>query len=318
MVNILFICDKKYFKRKMSHVRFHYMGTLAKLPGVTSFKYWGNGWDEYDKAKTLQQNLDAMKVRYDVILCYKPLEHIGIKDVSIPKIISYNEMEPFDRTLNEIKESGAALIICHHKNEMERFQTAYPAVKYVHIPHCSDPRFFKDYELAKIYDIVLIGRLSSVAYPLRSRMAAIIQSLPPEYKTKIHVHPGYDVNKAYDDHLTVEFAKFINQSKIAVFCSGKDRTRFSKYTETAACGTVIAADIPNDDLSREEMKDFVVELSMSMSDDEIKNKLINHLKNPDLLKRYVQLGKEFAAKYTTQYYAKRMLEEINHILHTTK
>lgn len=318
MVNILHICDKKYYKRKMSRVRFHYMRALEKLPGVASFKYWGNGWLDYDSSISLQENINKLDTVYDLIICYKPLEHIGFKDVKIPKVISYNEMEPFERTLNEIKESGACLVICHHKNEMDRFVKAYPEVKYVHIPHCSDPKFFKDYGLEKIYDIVVVGRLSSEAYPLRTRLSQIVQSMAPQYTIKIHTHPGYDIKNAHDDHLTVDFAKFINQSKIAVFCSGKDHTRFSKYSEVAACAAAVAADIPDDDLSREEMKDFVIELSMSMSDEEIKNKLVNYLNNPELLKRCVDLGRVFANKYTTQYYAKRMLEEISAIVMISK
>lgn len=310
MVNILFLCNKKYFMHKMSRVRFHYIDAIALTPG-NYVKYWGCGWDDYDETTSLNDNIQTLLTKIDVIICYKPLEHIGINKTSIPKIISYNEMEPYDRTLAEIKDSKIDVVVCHHLNEMHKYQILNSTINFVNIPHCSDMRFFKDYDLPKKYDIILIGRLSSNAYPLRTRMVDIVEQMASKYNVFIHTHPGYDIQNADNNYQTIEFAKLINQSRLAIFCSGKDRTRFSKYTEVAACCTGIVADIPDE--NQDEFRKFVIEISMDMKTNYIIDKITYYLNNTSRLNVLIQNGKTFANKYTTQYYAQRMMNVIHNL-----
>ncbi len=299
-MNILFLCNNDYYNRKMSRVRFHYIDSL--LSNKINVKYWGINWNGYNNELTLQDNLNSINVCFDFIICYKPLEHKGVKDVNIPKIIIYNEMEPWERTLNELQQSNCSIAICHHVNEMRKFKYICPQVRYFYIPHCSDQRFFKDYNLPKIYDVAVIGRLSSDAYPLRTRLSLIVPSLSSKWKTIIHTHPGYDIDKAYDDHVTIEYAKFLNQCKIVAFCSGKDRTRFSKYTEACACGAMVVSDLPDDD-NIDEMKKFMAVIESSMTDKEILNKIKYYLEHDNERMTLINYGKEYANKYTTQYYS---------------
>jgi hypothetical protein len=135
--NILYLCDKNIFLNKMSRVRFNAMNALNKINNVI---YWGPNWNKYDINKTVDENIRLLKIKIHFIIYYKPEILKDIKSVTIPKIITYNEMWDENLTINEINNSSPDLIICHHKNDMEKYlleyskKITYPG-KFVHIPH---------------------------------------------------------------------------------------------------------------------------------------------------------------------------------------
>ena len=153
----------------MSRVRFHGIKALSKLVEV---KYWGLNWAGYNSKLTVQENMDTLPDEYDMAIAYKPLELKNFKDINIPKVLRYNEMYDVKWTMKEIRESGAQLVICHHLNDCELYQRHAPAhlpdVKFVYVGHCADPTVFKNYNLPKEYDILLLCAISP-RYPLRQK-----------------------------------------------------------------------------------------------------------------------------------------------------
>lgn len=308
MLNILYLVNKKTFIMKMSRVRFHGMKALGKMEKC-NIHYSGIGWDDFDNNLLVQENIDKMGIKFDMVIVYKPLEMKNFKDVTLPKCIRYNEMYNKKWTLGEIRDSGCELVICHHLNDCEEYQKMnIKGVKFVYVGHCAEKTIFKDYGLQKKYDLMLGGCLNPVRhYPLRNRLNRLMNEMSDKYKVYKHKHPGYNLKDAHTDRYLIEFAKAINQSRIVLTDSGKPRSRFGKYIEVPACGTVLVADLPKDNADD---YGYLIHIDMSMSDEDIKDKIAHYLENDDDYNNKVNKGLKFAKEYTQEKYAERLLKEI--------
>ncbi len=324
-MHILFLVPYKGpngYLNKMSRVRFHGMEAVGKLVDLT---YWGNDWEYWDNSLSVKENIEKVDgEKPDLIVTYKPLEMKGIKDVDIPVCLRYNESYDWEWTTKEIDESGAEFVVFHHSDDlhgpMSDYQKHYgDKVKCVHIPHCAEKEVFKDYGQEKDIDFLIAGATHAQTklgnhYPLRDRMVGILQKLSTMgYNVYKHPHPGYVHNDAYTNKYLIDFAKVINRAKICITCSGVPKSRFGKYIEIPMCNTAIAADIPHKQ-EEDEFRKFVIEIDMSMSDDEIMEKLIWYIKNENDLKLATKKGLEWSSKYTQEYYAKRFIDEAHKFL----
>ena len=284
----------------MSRVRFHAIKELSKLVYV---KYWGVGYDNYDNTKTVQENIDTLEYKYDIVIAYKPLEMLDFKNVNIPKCIRYNEMFDIDFTKNEIIESGANIVIAHHENEMKYYESMQN-IEFHYLPHCAKNDIFKNNNVEKSIDLLLVGSVWD-RYPLRIRFLKIINKLKDKYKVDQFKHPGYELTDADNDEHLKDFVREINKAKIVLSCSGKYKSRYGKYVEVPMCGAALAADIP--DSEQESLKKFIIEIDLSMSDDEIIAKLEYYLENSDKLDKIRKAGEEWSKKYNQKYYAENLL-----------
>ncbi len=337
-INILYIVDKKTYLTKMSRVRFHGIAALQKLDTINLI-YSGIGWDNYNNNKSIVENVTniqiTQKLKFDLCVVYKPLDiknFIDIRMLNIPVCLRYNEMYDKEWTIKEIRYSGAELIICHHLNDYQNYSKLNintlngKPVKFYYIGHCAEKSIYKDYKLPKKYDLLLAGCLGA-HYPLRNRFKNILDKLKDKYKCHIHPHPGYDLNDAYTDKYQIEFAKVINQSKIALTDSGLPRSRFGKYVEIPACGTLLIADKPDDNGKSADSYSYLVEVNNNMTDSEIikiiekylelyeqfnslllNDKLDIECKNDYTFK--IKEGLEFSSNYTQQKYADRFYNVI--------
>ena len=308
-MKILFLVNKVAYQKKMSRVRFHGIRALEKIADVT---YWGLNWQNYDHRLTVQQNLDNMQDKFDICIAYKPLELKKFKDINIPKCIRYNEMYNKEWTLKEIKDSGSQLIICHHLNDYEMYQKMnIPGLKFVYVGHCAEKTIFKDYNLKNEYDILIAGCISS-HYPLRNKFIRLLPTLRKKYKCHQHPHPGYDLNDAHTDRYLKEMAIAINKAKITLTDTGLPRSRYGKYIEIPMCGTsAICGDLPDD---KADDYSFVIEVTNSMTDKEILDKISYYLDNENKRLEKVKKGIDFANNYTQEHYAGRLLKEITEYL----
>jgi hypothetical protein len=308
-MKILFLVNKNTYDTKMSRVRFHGIRALEKLADV---KYWGLNWANYDANITLQENLDNMQDKFDICIAYKPLELKNFKDINIPKCIRYNEMYNIEWTLKEIKESGSQLVICHHLNDCEQYQKMnIPNIKFVYVGHCAEKSIFKNYNLKKEHDILIAGCISS-HYPLRNKFLRLLPYLKQNYKCHQHPHPGYDLTDAHTDRYLKEMAVAINKARITLTDTGLPRSRYGKYIEIPMCGTsAICGDLPDD---KADDYSYVIEVTNSMTAQEIFDKISYYLDNEDKRLEKVKKGIEFASNYTQEHYAERLLKEINEFL----
>lgn len=310
-MRILYLCNKEYYLYKMSRVRFHSMQAIGKISEVI---WWGIGWDNYNNEKTVQENINNLDKKPDIIVSYKPLEMKNFKEVSIPKCLRYNEMFDKEWTIKEITESGANLVICHHKNEMPFYQEYFGnKVKFYHIPHSAETTIFKDYNLPKTTDILLVGMIHE-KYPLRQKIQKLLSKDKKlkKYNSNIFQHPGYNRGDANSDVYAIEFAKAINSSKITVTCSMVYRNRLAKYVEIPMCASVLAADLPAQD--QEDFKQFIIEINTKMKNKQIVEKLIYYLENDEERQKLIHKGLEWCKNYTQEKYAEKFIETVNTFL----
>ena len=320
-MKILYLCDRKTYLTKMSRVRFHGIRAIGKLCELT---WSGNGWENYDSSKTVQENIYSIygDQQPDVVIAYKPLELKEFSNIKPTKCIRYNEMYDIEWTIKEITESKSNLVICHHRNDMEQYIKMFQSykehpVKFVNIPHCAEKVIYRDYGMPKEYDILLAGAVYTKSllgdhYPLRIRLAQkILPIMSRKYKCKVLQHPGGNLGDAASDRNSFFYAQELNKAKICVTCSGKPRSRFGKYIEIPMSGAALSADMPGEE--QEKFKQFMIQIDMSMSDEEIINKLTYYLENEKERQKLVDKGYEYAIEYTQEKYAQKFLEVVNEL-----
>lgn len=312
--NILFLCGYNHYDKKMSRVRFHSMEAVGY---ESNLMWWGPGWEGYDNEKTVQENIDLLEDKIDLIVTYKPLEMKGMIDVNIPVCLRYNEMYDVEWTRKEIDESGATMVICHHENDMQPYIDHYgEKVKFYHIAHCAEATIYRQLNSPKQYDVLLVGGLGKMGmmgrhYPLRDRMALLLNKMPKKYKVGIFPRPMGRPG-AHNNEQAEAFAAAINSTKICITDSGAPNSRFGKYVEIPMCGTVIAGDIPGED--QKNFRKFIIEINMKMTDDQIINKLIFYLENSEKLRILKNIGLEWSKEYTQEKYAQRFIRCVDKFL----
>ena len=315
-MRLLYLCNKKYLDHKMSRGRFHAIAAIKELAESRGGKLhtWGIGWEGYNNDLTVAENLRHRGETYEVVVGYMPFETKEFAALPALKVMTYNEMYNFEKVSRQLEICRPELVICHHANEMAKYIPAFPDINFVNIPHCAKKEIFRDYGLPKTTDVLVVGRLSSDRYPLRTRMSRLIEKLPAKYIGRVHQHPGYEVTPDRIEECVLSYAKALSQARICVTCSGTPRTRYAKYVEIPRSGAVLCADLPDEDQSF--FREFMIEIDGAMSDEEIISKLVYHLENREAYDRLRKRGMELSAPFTQEYYAQRFLEAVEHRLKT--
>lgn len=304
---IVYCCKMEYFIKKMSRVRFWAILELAKHPNVAMF-FIGKGWKNYIPNKSIDHQVNCFKP--DFIIWYKPLEYI-FKNSGIPKCIRYNEMWDQKWTCEEINKSGSNLIVCHHKNDWEKYVNLYKKdnnKKFIYLPHHANPEIFYNQNLQKDIDILVAGIIKETHYPLKFRLDKLIKNNLKSYKIHYLKHPGYNIDDAYTDRIQKEYAYYINRSKLVIACTSSYNYRLGKYVEIPMCGGVIVGDIPYEE--QDDFRKFVVEINMTMTDTEIIEKIKYYLNHTKILKKYSVIGETWAQKYTTKKYVNEFYNQL--------
>jgi len=299
---ILYVCNIEHLICKMSRVRFWAILELANRPNISMY-FFGTGWPHSNPA-------DISQFNPNFIIWYKPLDY-NFPQINIPTCIRYNEMWDEEWTSEEINKSNSNLIICHHKNDWEKYVQLYshdPNKKFVYIPHHANPSIFYNQFIEKDIDILIAGVIKEKHYPLKRRLYNLITQNIKDFKVHIHQHPKYIHNDAYTDRIQKEFAHLINRSKIVVSCTSAYNYRLGKYVEIPMCGSVILGDIPYEDADN--FRKFVLEVNMEMTDEEILQKIRNSLNNQQLLYKCARIGESWAKQYTTAKYVDVLYKEI--------
>jgi len=319
MIDLLYLCDKSYYDTKMSRVRFHGMTAIGQLINVT---WSGNEWDNYDSDLTVQQNISSIyknKKDPDIVVAFKPLKLKKFADIRAIKCLRYNEMFDTEWTKKEIIESGADLVICHHKNDMIRYKEIFKEydkknIHFDYVAHCAEKTIYKDYKTPKECDVLLAGAVYTQSilgnhYPLRIRFVeSILPKLSKRYKCCVLRHPGGNLLDATTDRNSREYARALNSAKICLTCSGAPRSRFGKYTEIPMCASALVADLPDEE--HDFFKQFMIVVDMSMTDDEIVEKISYYLENDQEREKLIQKGLELNKEYTQEKYAERFLNSV--------
>jgi hypothetical protein len=304
---IVYCCNMEYFIKKMSRVRFWAIIELARHPNVAMF-FIGNGWANFIQTKSIDRQISCFQPNF--LIWYKPMEYY-FKNINIPTCIRYNEMWDEKWTCKEINDSMSNLIICHHKNDWEKYVELYKNKinhNFIYLPHHANPEIFYNQYLEKDIDILIAGVIKERNYPLKYRLSELVKKYLGTYRIHILQHPGYNIDDAYSDKIQKEFAYYINRSKLVIACTSAYNYRLGKYVEIPMCGGVIVGDIPYEE--QDDFRKFVVEVNMNMSDDEILDKIKMVLENRELQLKYSLIGEAWSQKYTTKKYVDELYNQM--------
>lgn|GEM_PF-4219556 len=300
--NIVQLVSHHHYTHKLCRSRFLSIDPLQP-------KRTGNGWPGYDENKTVGANLRNLYGRLpDVLIAYKPLEHLDFAKVPCFKVLHYNEVKEA-RFKPEVRESKPDICIFHHYNGYlnQRERLAGWGIQSCHIPHVADPSIFKNWGLPKRWDVMLVGSLSGRVYPLRSRFKDVLRIMRANKYRCIHFeHPGNLLDDADNNWHLVQFAQAVNQARITCFCSSIYKYRLQKFVEVPACNTAIAADQP---ICEPGEVVPMITCDISETAEHIADKLSLLL---DLGHDEVSAcnGMQYAAKYTPDYYCERLIKEL--------
>lgn len=296
-MKILYLTPKRLYTKKMSSVRRHAVGAIKRHPGV-NLKISGPGWDGFDGARKVER-----RFKPDIVVAYKPLDTPGYENIKSPRSIFYNECWSKEWTAMEIRKSKSGLVICHHHNDIRRFDKILDPKKYklVHNPHCGEKTIFKDYGLPKDIDVLFVGSAAKKFYPLRYKLIHEVQPILKSkgYGFQVFKHPGYKMKnlKAIKAH-TIKYAQAINRARIVVTDSSIYSYALAKYVEIPLCKSALCGDLPGE--NQEWFKGWMIVISQSDTPEKIASKIIGYLSNKEDLERKTKMGHSENLELRTQ------------------
>lgn len=301
-LRVAWLCDRKYHETKMSRCRFSYASAIQQHPDVECL-FTGNGIMSYDESLSVSENLKRMNFAPDVILSYKPEDHIQFREAKALKVLSYNETYWSDnRAVNECTQHKADLVICHHEGAVD--QLGAFGIHAVHIPHCVPLSVFTPGIKASERPVSLLvtGALAETIYPLRTRIAAMIQggSLPGHIKR----HPGYRLpDKLTCDRQYQDYASALRMARISAVCSSAYGYAVAKFVESFASGCVVLGDLPDDSLFTKAFGEWLVGIDVSDSGMAIAEVVKSLLSSPQEMDRLAAGGRKAAEQFSVERYA---------------
>ncbi len=175
----------------------------------------------------------------------------GLKDVRLPKIAWINDFwhcsaEEWEEILLGHGFTLAFATYCPPFVSEELFGQFFShrvrqAVRFVPWPRSANPAIFRDYGLAKEYDVSLLGAMDPDFYPLRNAMHRAF-AVSPGLRYLHRPHPGYAFHPPGSALVGETYARLLNQSRIFASCTGKYRLPFIKLYEVLGCGSLLVAD----------------------------------------------------------------------------
>lgn len=233
MINLLFITNDR--SHHIDKSPYYLSKELAKISNLTLWHRPGN----------IQDILSQLTAPPDFILLYDldkmtaPLIS-GIKTNTIPFGLMIED--PHKNT------GGRGRFILENNIQYlfpvvrDSFLAKYPSLKnrMYWFPHHVYTDVFKDYQLPKTIDYLLIGKIDRL-YPLRQK---IVTSMQTEPGFTYYKHPGYRTFAPADEKRRVvgeNYAKKINQAKIFFTCDSILKYPIKKYFEVPACRTLLMA-----------------------------------------------------------------------------
>ncbi|MCL6573699.1 MAG: glycosyltransferase [Bacillus sp. (in: Bacteria)] len=176
---------------------------------------------------------------FDDVVWNKPLH--GLKYCNIPKgILFWDIQRDQEKFRHFIYENDIDLIFSFYR---DAFKTYFPELlyKFRWLPNHVNIEEFKDYQLEKEIDFLLMGAVDEYTYPLRYKIDKGMSSYPGFVH---HHHPGYrdyDQDEESQSLVGKYFAMEINKAKIFFTDDSRYKFPIAKYFEVPACKTLLLA-----------------------------------------------------------------------------
>lgn len=156
-------------------------------------------------------------------------------------------------------------------------------IKCFKFPHMMfDPNIHKNYNLPKIYDIVIYGSTTPNIYPFRNRLLHLLEKNSHIFNTHII---RYSKKKTIPSGF--DLYKIINQSWLCIATTNINNSLLAKYFEIVLSGSVVCGDYPSLEDERF-LENNMIQINNNMSDDDIITIIKNALNDKQKLKNISQ------------------------------
>ena len=253
---ILIIANMELFKQHVSSARYEFLLYLNSKPNII---VTGPGMPNFKKNITQDELINNLyqDKKPDVVYFYIISIFSYVNDLMITNInTNYNNVLWFEDIYHNLKivkfmkqHNIHKLLLNIKHNKIEKNLNKYlNSVKTFN--YYINTNIYYNYNIPKIYDILLYGYTNKVTYPFRNRLFKLIQKNNNLFRVKYIKHPGYyKTNKTYkniENSTNQNLAKLINQSYITICTKSKHNVLLKKYFEVSCCNSLIAGNIPSD------------------------------------------------------------------------
>ncbi|MGG3800903.1 glycosyltransferase family protein [Metabacillus fastidiosus] len=284
----------------------HYLAN--ELKKQCELMYWTSGGH-------ILKIMDQFQQRPDFILlndCFEPpLCPIidGLNEVRIPKGMIFHDISnKIQARKLYVVNAKIDYIFTHYRDAFIKW---FPPLRSLMIwfPHHVNTNVFKDYNLGKSIDMLLMGAISPRLYPLRTYM---LNTLKNSHGFVYYPHPGYDNEKRENSFVGKEYAMKINQAKIFFTCNSVYQYPLMKYFEVLASKTLLLAPLTKE-LNELGFKDGLNCVDINRTN--FADKATYYLKNNEEREAIIQNGYDMVRNnHSTEIRVKQLLEKIRELI----
>lgn len=165
----------------------------------------------------------------------------GLESLTIPYVLlMYDLHYQVEVRNNALKQLNPLYIFTLYRDRFNYWYSDYRD-KICWFPHHVNTNIFKDYQMPKDIDYLLMGDVHERLYPLRRKMLLTMQN---RAGFVYHPHPGWRQFSPEERSVLFigeRYAREINRAKIFFTCSSIYQYPLLKYFEVLACKTLLLA-----------------------------------------------------------------------------
>lgn len=232
LVHLLFIAKdtSSYIDRNYSYLE----EALAERVHVT---FWRKSGHIQSILKQIPTTPDFILIIHDIGERFEPGIN-GLSTITIPSAVIVNDVHRFTEKRRQFfRKNKTTFVFSVVRNAC---LITYPelAERISWLPHFVEPSVFKDYQLQKEYDLLMLGAIGE-AYPFRNHILKTFTNHP---QFVYRPHPGYVYHEAVSDEwIGKRYAIELNKAKLFLTCPSKYNYPVKKYYEALACRTLLMA-----------------------------------------------------------------------------
>ncbi|WP_205665297.1 glycosyltransferase [Pseudalkalibacillus hwajinpoensis] len=235
----------------------------------------------------------------------------GLKNMKIPfGLIMHDLQYKMYKKKRFIRQENVQHLFVNYRDAFKRWYPTY-IDRMIWFPHHVPLKVFKDYQVSKDYDYLMMGAIYKELYPLRVAIMKWYRNNPaftyvphPGYKTMDHIGKGYKVG--------IDYARELNKAKIFFTCDSNYHFPLLKYYEALACGTLLLG------TGSEELRDLgfidgktYVEINQSNFNEKAKYYLKNEAERLSIAKRGEELIQQ---RHSTEIRARELVVQISKLI----
>lgn len=319
-LRVLLLAHVGLFRDGANKRRFDRYRSLADRPGVTLF---GPGVPGYQSGMGLIEVVNAAcGGRWPDAVVHGCDPHASgvplVADLSSSPVPTVLELgDPWarpDRQADFVRRHGfAACLIQESGHHLDYFRDQCPGVEVIWVPDAVDTSLFRDNGLPKDYDVVLYGTRDPEVCPLRSRLAGLLERQDEFRVLQIPRPETAPYERAIGAGCDGDLSHAINRAWVGVATQSIHRCLSPEHLEVAACGALVAGDLP--DSARELFGADFLELKLSEDDSEILGRLRTTLADKTRLRDMATAAsRRVVAHYSLDAFANRVLAALGGVV----